>query len=163
MSYLDEFTDRVLSLCKTTIANSDGVTHFFYKGGAMPYFTMRLGQGDTTSQSSDRQRRTYLVIVRYVIGHLGAKYEGQNERRLYSDIPAIENAFALAGTRLTLPPDPSDADNPLRRPQNDLYEAILTPTRGLSVFPAVPGVDGQQVGTEFNIRASFIVNVPTHR
>jgi hypothetical protein len=155
MSYLTECTDRILKLCKLTITDADGVPHFFYKGSGTPYFTMRLGQDDITTQSSDRGKRSYLIIVRYVIGHVTSKYEGKNESRLYVDIPAIENAFAMAGTRLTVPPD-----HP--QPQNDLSEILLTPTRGLSVFPAVPGIEGQQVGTEFTLRATFNVNVPGH-
>lgn len=154
MSYLEAFAQRALVICKTTISGADGVDHFFYKGSAFPYFTMRLGDDDLTSTSSDRNLRSYNLIIRYVIGHHGSKYEGENERRLYRDIPALQTAFALAGNGLVT----AEHTSPLA----ELRKNTLTPLRGLSVFPAVAGIDAQQVGTEMTLRGEFYIPVATH-
>lgn len=148
-TYLEEFAQRVLAICKEAVPKVDGVDTFFYKGAGLPYFTMRLGQEDAASNSEDMARRTHILTVRYVIGHFGAKYEGENERRLYRDIPVIEDMFATCGWLQS---------EKFPTPMDYITELGFVANRGLSVFPAIND-SAQQVGTEFNIRGVFTLNV----
>lgn len=151
LTYLEEFAQRTLALCKEAIPGTDGVDHFFYKGSATPYFTMRLGADDAEPNSEDMVRRGHVLTVRYVIGHVTSKYSGVNERRLYKDVPTLEDHFASCGFLQSSEfPKPMDF-------LTDLGFAVSP--RGLSVFAAVAGLEGQQVGTEFNVRAVFTISV----
>jgi hypothetical protein len=150
-TYLEELADRALAICKATIEKSEGVTYFIYTSTNFPYFTMRLGQDDLSADNADMESRAYTLIIRYVIGHLTSNYNGQNEKRLYRDIPALEDAFAQSGLLQS---------TKFPQPMNVLDKAFFTLSRGLTAFQTT-GLNVTQVGTEFNLRAEFTVDTPT--
>lgn len=94
--YLDEFMLRIVATeveQLSRIGPIDSVPFFNYQQPTFPYITHRLGEDLIVEQGDSTQERTYTVISRFVIDHVSAGVNGENERLIYKYEPSIVSLF----------------------------------------------------------------------
>lgn len=153
--YLALAMTRVAAMVKEAMtarySNVIAQPFLFYAQEAFPYCTVGLGEDMPTSDSELLSARVYAITARWIIGHKAEGVSGDLERRLYTDIPTIENFFEQH-IQLTC------AAHPL--PLDDLAPVGITinVSRGLTVFEN-SGIGVEQIGTEFRINTPFNITI----
>jgi hypothetical protein len=152
---INDVLGRITTIAKNALSaagvTADAVAYFDHTQGYMPYMTIRVSNvayGDYQDTMEDYATDVYTIVLRLVIAHLSADYDGRNEYRLYEMIPVIREGLRM---RELLQIDGNSTAVPYLR------TAIVQSGRGLVVFNNA-GVDTQtalQVGTEFTIEATF--------
>jgi len=129
------------------VDNADAVEYFYHFQEAFPYFTNRIGGVDVGADSEEFDVYTYQVIMRLVIEHLTADYEGENESKLQLYIPQVINYF---NSRALLQTTSGSYDTAMIH----LTEARIANSTGFRIFTDA-GISAQQVGTEFVLTCVF--------
>lgn len=83
-------TAAILSNFAVTV---DAKPYFMHQQESFPYFTNRIAGDEISYDSNEFDRDTYTVIIRLIIGHATAGYQGESESTLYDYIPVIKTAF----------------------------------------------------------------------
>lgn len=153
-SYLNRLLERIVIVQQAAVASvttSDAVPYFYHTQEDFPYFTNRISDNaPDTDSPADLQTRAYTVTMRLVVAHLTAGYVGENEALLYELIPLVETAFS---SDQWLASDDGSVIEEL-----DAVGVQFSRSRGMTVFSNA-GIEAQQLGTEFTLRASFDIDL----
>lgn len=93
----DIYTDiktRAAVLQTEAVTGSTAKAFFDFPGAGFPYWTNRIGPSSYDFDSEDFQTETRRILMRLVIAHLTANYEGESEDLLGDHIEAVKRVFA---------------------------------------------------------------------
>lgn len=150
-SYLTTIKRRLVTLEKSIMAGlgvaADAYPYAMATQEDFPYFTNRLSEMEPAPLGDDITLRSYEILIRLVIGHLG-EFDGEDEAFLDEHLPAIEDEFARQHWLTTF--DEPDAVVDLH-PRGVEFRR----SSGLRVFDnSALGADfPSQIGVEFTLTA----------
>lgn len=94
----DIYTDiktRAVVLQQEAVTGSTAKAFFDFPGAELPYWTNRIGPASyDIDLGEDHQTETRRILMRLVIAHLTANYEGESEDLLGDHIEATKRVFA---------------------------------------------------------------------
>lgn len=159
-NYIQDIMARLVAMeveSLTTVAATndqtpDAVAYWPYQQEAFPYFTNRLGAMTNLQPGYATEIEDYrhTILIRLVIDHWKAGFEGDKADIAYQYLVAFEDYFRKHPMLTTeagglFPDDPDYL----------LEEMILTGHTGLIIFQNV-GIDANQYGIEFTLALPYL-------
>lgn len=147
---------RTIATAKEGLASisitADGVPYFYHvQDGSFPYMTTRVSNVVITDDEGEEfDLAEVTVILRLIVDHLTADYDGNNEAKLYTYMDVLREWFNEHDMLQSATyPTAMDA----------LYTARITSIAGLRVFDNTGLQSVQQVGTDFTITCQFELDI----
>lgn len=153
---LEEAMERVAAMQTEAMAalsptvDATAKPFFFYVQGTFPYFINRISEWSSDGDGEEYDLDTYTIIMRCVIAHITAGYEGENETRLSEWIPHIKLWF----NQRELLQSASYPDAML-----DLHRARCGDGTGLQVIRHTGATETLQVCTEWTLTLTTQENI----
>jgi hypothetical protein len=161
-NYIQDIMARLVAMEKEALATvaaannqtPDAVAFWPYEQEAFPYFTNRLGpmSNQQPGYATEIQDYRHIVLIRLVVDHWNAGFEGDKADIAYQYLVAFEDYFR---NHPMLTTDPT-GDYP-NDPDYLFEEMILSDHTGLSIFQDA-GITALQYGVEFTLQLPYLRN-----
>jgi len=160
-NYIEEALERIVEMQKEVFADTigvecDAVPYWPYQQNSFPYWTNRLAAmtPEYIKFSEDIQSNPETILMRLVVDHITARYEGDVPKLVHTWYVPIVDYFAQH-SGLNTDSGTYQTCQDLLDPDTQAYIATHT---GVVVFQN-SGIIDNQLGIEFTLRCPFMRNI----
>lgn len=158
-NYIQDIMARLVAMEKEALATvaatnnqtPDAVAYWPWEQEGFPYFTNRLGSmsNSPTDYSEDIESYSHTVLIRLVVDHWIAGFDGEKADLAYQYLVAFED-YMRQHPMLT-----TDAGSYTSEPDYLFQQMVLTGHTGLVIFQNA-GINASQYGIEFTLALPYL-------